>query len=491
MLACSSYRGIKLLDQVMKVFERVMESKIRSRVSINEMQFGFSPGKGTTDPIFIIRQVQEKFLEKKKELWIAFVDLEKAFDRVPREVLWWALRRVGVDEWIVNVIKAMYEGATTAVKFKSGESREFGVKVGVHQGSVLSPLLFNIVLEALSKEFREGLPWEMLYADDLALLAESREQVLEKVKLWKKEMEEKGLRVNMEKTKVMQCRVRPGQCDDSGKWPCGVCRKRVGSNSIVCRSCKKWIHKRCSGVKGKLKADVDYRCQTCLNGVTSTTVEAKYVQLGDAGKLECVDRFCYLGDMLCSGGGVEESSRTRVKCAWGKFRELAPILTSRGASQKLKGKIYKSCVQSVLVYASEAWALKVCDVQRLERTEMMMVRWMCGVTLKDRRSSQELLDRLGIVSVADVVRRGRLRWFGHVERKRAEDWVSKCRNLEVESARGKGRGRKTWKDCVEEDLNKLKLKREDAQDREGWKRYIMGNRLTRASTDKNKTDVKR
>jgi hypothetical protein len=95
-----------------------------------------------------------------------------------------------------------------------------------------------------------------------------------------------------------------------------------------------------------------------------------------------------------------------------------------------------------------------------------------------------LLDRLGIVCVADVVRRGRLRWFGHVERKMAEDWVSKCRNLEVESARGKGRGRKTWNDCVEEDLNKLKLKREDAQDREGWKRYIMGNRLTRASTDK-------
>ena len=116
-LACSSYRGIKLLDQVMKVFERVIEIKIRSRVSINDMQFGFSPGKGSTDPIFIIRQVQEKFLEK-KELWIAFVDLEKASDRVPREVLWWALRRVGVDEWIVNVIKAMYEGATAAVKLK-------------------------------------------------------------------------------------------------------------------------------------------------------------------------------------------------------------------------------------------------------------------------------------------------------------------------------------------------------------------------------------
>ena len=95
----------------------------------------------TTDAIFIVRQMQEKFLEKKKELWMAFIDLEKAFDRVPREVVWWALRKRGVDEWLINVIKSMYEGATTTVKFKEGESAEFEVKVGVHQGSVLSPLL--------------------------------------------------------------------------------------------------------------------------------------------------------------------------------------------------------------------------------------------------------------------------------------------------------------------------------------------------------------
>ena len=130
----------------MKVFERVLEERLRRKVSIDDMQFGFRPGRGTTDAIFIIRQVQEKFLAKNKELWIAFVDLEKAFDRVPREVLWWALRRLGVEEWIVIAIKALYEDATTSVKSTQGESKEFGVKVRVHQGSVLSPLLFFIVL---------------------------------------------------------------------------------------------------------------------------------------------------------------------------------------------------------------------------------------------------------------------------------------------------------------------------------------------------------
>ena len=80
------------------------------------------------------------------------------------------------------------------------ESVEFAVKVGGHQGSVLSPLRFIIVLEALSKKFRIGLPWELFYADDLALLAEFKEKLLEVIRQWKDGMEQKGLRVNMGKT---------------------------------------------------------------------------------------------------------------------------------------------------------------------------------------------------------------------------------------------------------------------------------------------------
>src|SRR2546425_11505557 len=76
-LECRSYRGIKLLDHVLKVLERVLEALLRKTVRIDDMQFEFSPGKGTTDAIFIVRQVQEKLLGKQKELWMAFVDLEK------------------------------------------------------------------------------------------------------------------------------------------------------------------------------------------------------------------------------------------------------------------------------------------------------------------------------------------------------------------------------------------------------------------------------
>ena len=169
-LECGSYRGVKLLEHAMKVFERVVEARLRSKVrdgsiKIDNMQFGFRQGRGTTDAIFIVRQIQEKYRGKGKDLWVAFIDLEKAFDRVPREVLWWALRQVGVEEGMIRLIQVMYTDVTTAVRVQGGESDYFGVKVGVHQGSVLSPLLFIMVMEALSRECREGLPYELLYAD--------------------------------------------------------------------------------------------------------------------------------------------------------------------------------------------------------------------------------------------------------------------------------------------------------------------------------------
>ena len=89
----------------MKGIERVIEKIIRERISIDDMQFGFMPGRGTTDAIFILRQLQEKQLAKIRKLYFAF---EKAFDRVPRNVIWWAMRKLGIEEWIVRFVQAMY-----------------------------------------------------------------------------------------------------------------------------------------------------------------------------------------------------------------------------------------------------------------------------------------------------------------------------------------------------------------------------------------------
>jgi len=142
------------------------------------MQFGFMKGKGTTDAIFMARQIQENFRVKCKKLYFRSVDLEKAFDRVPREVISWTMHKLGVEEWLVSAVMSMYTGAKTVVRTVYGNSKGFEVKVGMHQGSTLSPLLFVIVMEVISREFRVALPWELLYADDLAEIAETEEELV-------------------------------------------------------------------------------------------------------------------------------------------------------------------------------------------------------------------------------------------------------------------------------------------------------------------------
>ena len=133
------------------------------------------------------------------------------------------------------------------------------MKVGVHQVSVLGPLLFIIVLEALSREFRAGVPWEDLYANDLVIIADSLEECVRRLLIWKEAMEKKGLRVNAGKTKVMICGTGLDLLQSSGEYPCAFCRTGVGNNSIYCNGCKLWLHKKCSGLQ-PLTPNPDYRC---------------------------------------------------------------------------------------------------------------------------------------------------------------------------------------------------------------------------------------
>ncbi len=141
--------------------------------------------------------------------------------------------------------------------------------------------------------------------------------------------------------------MRTGQAENTGRWLCAVCKAGVGSNSINCTACGKGVHKRCSGLTGTLNV-VGFECSRCVHGNTLKAAEVKKeIELDGDGNVECVEKFCYLGDMMGSGGGAEEASRARVRCAWAKFRELSPLLTARGASLKVKGKLYSLYVQCV------------------------------------------------------------------------------------------------------------------------------------------------
>ena len=131
------------------------------------------PGGGTVNAVFVLRRLSEKFRARNKKLFFTFVDLEKAFDRVLRKIIRFALRQKGVPEYLVNGAMSLYKDCKTAVSVDGELSSSFSVKVGVHQGSALCPLLFIIAMNVLTEDVRDGSLMELLYADDLVLCGES------------------------------------------------------------------------------------------------------------------------------------------------------------------------------------------------------------------------------------------------------------------------------------------------------------------------------
>ena len=118
--------------------------------------------------------------------------------------------------------------------------------------------------------------------------------------------------------------------------------------------------------------------------------------------------------------------------------------------------------------------MKVEHELKMNRTEMSMIRWMCGVKLNDRKKSEELRELLGLEPVSLMIKKSRLRWFGHVERKDDNDWVKRCITWEVEGIRPRGRPKKTWWNCVKNDMESLGLFQKDVQSRNKWRRRIKG-----------------
>ena len=209
-LECGNYRGIKLMAHTMKLYERIIDRRIREIVELDDIQFGFRKGRSTTEPIFTLRILQEKYREKGKYLHMVFVDLEKAFDRVPRDLIWWSMRKKGIPEQYVAIIQDMYKDTQTRVKTRSDTTEYFDIEVGLHQGSALSPLLFIIVMDVLASEVGTRPPWGLLFADDLALCAESCTEVEDELEKWRRVLEENGLKINRKKTEYL----RPRNCQD-------------------------------------------------------------------------------------------------------------------------------------------------------------------------------------------------------------------------------------------------------------------------------------
>lgn len=202
---CSNYRPIRLLCHTMKIFERIIDARIRAIVEISPNQCGFVKGCGTTDAIHAARLLMERHREKRRAIHVAFLDLEKAFDRVPHDLIWLSLRKHKVPEVYVRWIKMLYAGATSSVRCAAGETDPFAIRVGVHQGSALSPLLFILCMDTATADLHTPHPWTLLYADDVMVASETREDLERQVNEWKTRLDEFGMRLNLTKTEYVEC----------------------------------------------------------------------------------------------------------------------------------------------------------------------------------------------------------------------------------------------------------------------------------------------
>ena len=179
--------------------------------------------------------MQEEHHANGIKLYMCFVDLEKAFDRIPRKVLEWALRKKEIPEVLVRSVKSLYEGAETTIRVDSELLEEFEVKVGMPQGSVLSSFLFEVVVDDVTEFAREGALCKLQYADDLVLMSVTIDGLMDKFKKWKEAFERKGSKVNLWKPKVMVCCcITKDGMSKSKVDPCGVCSLRVKANSVLC-----------------------------------------------------------------------------------------------------------------------------------------------------------------------------------------------------------------------------------------------------------------
>ncbi|KAK3528688.1 hypothetical protein QTP70_009065 [Hemibagrus guttatus] len=354
--SCSNYRGIKLMSHTMKVWERVVEARLRKVVEICEQQYGFMPRKSTTDAIFALRILMEKYRDGQRELHCVFVDLEKAYDRVPREELWYCMRKSGVAEKYVRVVQDMYERSRTVVRCAVGQTEEFNVEVGLHQGSALSPFLFAIVMDQLSEEVRQESPWTMMFADDIVICSESREQVEENLERWRFALERRGMKVSRSKTEYM------------------CVNEREGSGTV------------------RLQGE-----------------EVKKVQ-----------EFKYLGSTVQSNGECGKEVKKRVQAGWNGWRKVSGVLCDQKISARIKGKVYRTVVRPAMLYGLETVALRKRQESELEVAELKMLRFSLGVTRLDRIRNEYIRGTAHVGRLGDKVREARLRWFGHVQRRESE-----------------------------------------------------------------------
>uniref|UniRef100_A0A8C6M4A0 Reverse transcriptase domain-containing protein n=1 Tax=Nothobranchius furzeri TaxID=105023 RepID=A0A8C6M4A0_NOTFU len=360
---CSNYRGITLLSLPGKVYSKVLERRVRSIVEsqIEEEQCGFRPGRGTVDQLYTLARVMEGAWEFAQPIHMCFVDLEKAYDRVPRGTLWGTLQEYGVGGFLLRAIQSLYQRSVSLVRIAGSKSDLFPVRVGLRQGCPLSPVLFITFMDRISRrsrgvecvEFGGRRISSLLFADDVVLLASSSSDLQLLLGRFAAECEAAGMRISTSKSETMV-----------------LDRKRVA-------------------------------CHLRVGGEV----------------LPQVEEFKYLGVLFTSEGRRDREIDRRIGSASAVMRTLSrSVVGKRELSQKARLSIYRSIYVPILTYGHELWVMTESTRSRIKAVEMSFLRRVAGLSLRDRVRSSDIREGLGVEPLLLRIERSQLRWFGHLVR---------------------------------------------------------------------------
>ena len=461
---CNNYRGISLLSIVGKVFARVVLNRLQSLASrvYPESQCGVRAGRSTVDMIFSLRQLQEKCRDQQQPLFIAFVDLTKAFDLVSRSGLFQILQKIGCPPNLLVVITSFHQDMQSTVCFDGATFEPFPVSSGVKQGCVLAPTLFGIFfsmllqyafadcedgvyvrtkqdgklfniarLRAKTKSY-EVLLRELLFADDAALRSHSEEGLQRLVNKLSAACKEFGMTISLKKTNIMA----------------------QGADS-------------------------------------PPTITIRDTQL------EVVEAFTYLGSTVTNSTSLDAEISSRIAKAAGVMAKLNKRVWSNSLlSERTKVLVYQAGVLSTLLYGSESWTTYARQERRLNSFHLRSLRRLLQIRWQDKVSNTEILQRAGLMSIPSMIMQRRLRWLGHVHRMEPNRLPREILYGELRDGYRKvGRPLLRYKDTIKRDLKAVMInvnKWEDtAENREAWRHQIKAQVLAAEGNDRARAASKR
>ena len=241
----------------------------------------------------------------------------------------------------------------------------------------------------------------MLFADDIVICEETREEVERRLESWKYALERRGMKVSRLKTEYL-----------------------------------------------------------CINGGN----DDETVKMEDT-KVPRVKEFKYLGSTVQESGGCEREVKERVQAGWNGWRRVSGVICNKRLPARVKGKVYSSVVRPAMVYGLETVAVTKKQVEEMEVAEMKMLRFAMGVTRKDKIRNEHIRNTVKVEQLEMKMREGRLRWYGHVMRRDQEYVGRKMMEMKLPGKRRRGRPKRRFLDVVKEDMEEVNAKETDIEDR--------------------------